>query len=91
MRNGVGRWIEIGIVIIIARSDMEKEVEHAQLSDLFNRAERLCTGFSKDELCDETHYREAIACLMATKQLVVSHSLFSPNDDFTEIKTENLK
>ena len=67
------------------------ELEQAKLSDQFNKAEKLFTAFGKDELCDEAHYTEAIAQLGIVTEMIKAHSIFSPNEDYSEIKTPHLK
>ena len=70
---------------------MEKELEDAKLSDQFSKVEKLCLDFSNDKNCDEPHFAEAITFLNAVTNLIKSRSIFSPNEDFSEIKAEHLK
>jgi len=70
---------------------MEKELENAKLSDLFSKCQKLYEDFLNYEKCDETHYSEAISLLNHVTSLVKAQSIFSPNEDFSEIKTEHLK
>lgn len=70
---------------------MEKEIEISQLSDVFTRGEKMCIGFGNDIQCEEGYYKTAINLFNIATKLILEQSLFSPNEDFTEIKTENLK
>ncbi len=70
---------------------MEKEIEQAKLSDQFAKVEKLYERFLKDQDCDEAHYTEAINLLNVVTNMVKMHGIFSPNEDFSEIKTEHLK
>lgn len=67
------------------------EIEQAALSDSFNKAQKLYENFEAGDNCDEEHYSQAITLLDAITKAVNAQSLFSPNEDLAEIKTENLK
>lgn len=67
------------------------EIEQAALSDSFNKAQKLYESFEAGDNCDEEHYSQAITLLDAITKAVKACALFSPNEDFAEIKTENLK
>lgn len=67
------------------------EIEEAKLADAFSRAQKLCEGFMNDENCSEKHYSEAINLLDAIAKSVKSQGIFSPNEEFAEVRTENLK
>ena len=70
---------------------MEREIEQAKLSDQFAKVEKLLSEFSNGQHCDELHYKEAITLLNGITNLIKEHGLFSPNEDFIEIKVEYLK
>ncbi|MDR3582130.1 MAG: hypothetical protein P4L67_02540 [Candidatus Pacebacteria bacterium] len=68
-----------------------KELEEAKMSDLYLKAEKFISNFAADEKCDEAHYKEAIALCNAVTIMIKADSIFSPNEDFSEIKPEHLK
>eukprot|EP00826_Nyctotherus_ovalis_P011710 TRINITY_DN13051_c0_g1_i24.p4 TRINITY_DN13051_c0_g1~~TRINITY_DN13051_c0_g1_i24.p4 ORF type:complete len:119 (-),score=20.71 TRINITY_DN13051_c0_g1_i24:920-1276(-) len=67
------------------------EIEEAKLADAFSNAQKLCEGFMNDENCSEQHYSKATNLLDAIAKSVKSQAIFSPNEEFAEIKTENFK
>jgi len=67
------------------------EIDQAQLTDSFRQAQKLCEGFFNDENCDEAHYTQALNLLNVITKSVKEQGIFSPNEEFAEIKTEHLK
>lgn len=67
------------------------EIDQERLSNTFNKIQKICEGFENYENCDEDHYTEALNILNGITNTIKSLSMFSPNEEFSEIKTEHLK
>jgi hypothetical protein len=69
----------------------EKAIQFEDLSGAFDETEELILGFENFVKNEEEYHKIAIDKLIQMTKQITSAGLFSPNEEISEIQTENIK
>ena len=62
-----------------------------EIVDQFHKLEKECIGFDNYVNCEDKYYKETLEGLRRLVQRIQRESLFSPNEEISEIETDHLK